>query len=79
MPDIETVIKGLEICTRPVTRGCSFSPGACPYEHNGCRARMEADALVLLKAYFEIFREADTEKDKMDQMERHDGFIDSRW
>ena len=74
MPDIETVIKGLRMCTRPVTRGCTFAKGVCPYENNGCRGHMEADALELLQAYAGIRRETDA-GDAMDQMERHDGFI----
>lgn len=74
MPDIDTVIKGLELCTRPVTRGCSFSPGSCPYYHNGCRDHLEADALILLKGTPWQSAEA-----AMEDMERHDGFIDLRW
>ena len=73
MPDIDTVIKALELCTRPVTRGCSIFPGSCPYYHNGCRDHLEADALILLKGTGKSAEAA------MEDMERHDGFIDLRW
>ena len=70
IPDLETVIKGLELCTRPVTRGCSLIPGACPYHHNGCRDRLLADALLLLRG-------TPSAESVMEDMERHDGFM--RW
>ena len=72
MQDIDTVIKSLEICTGPGTKGCSNNTGECPYLRNGCRGNMEADALVLLKALSGQNAEAE-----MEDMERHDGFM--RW
>lgn len=68
MPDKETVIKALRMCTRPVTRGCTLLPGTCPYEGKGCRAKMEEDALELLQDHTDSY-------DAMDQMERHEGFL----
>ena len=48
MPDIDKVIKGLEVCTNPATkRGCL--DGLCPYDGKGCRSAMERDALELLE------------------------------
>jgi len=51
--DREKVIKGLEICTSPGTKGCVYdmyeSAIECPYAHHGCRVQMENDALALLK------------------------------
>ena len=51
--DRENVIKGLEICTSPGTKGCVYdmyeSTIECPYAHHGCRVQMENDALALLK------------------------------
>ena len=51
--DREKVIKGLDICTNPGTKGCIYdmyeSAIECPYVHHGCRVQMEKDALALLK------------------------------
>ena len=74
VPDIKTVIRGLEICTRPWTDGCSDELTKCPYKGKGCRRRMEADALFLLKSLSGLNEEAAT-----DDVERHDGFCEVRY
>ena len=47
--DREKVIKGLEVCTKPGTRGCFYDMKECPYDENGCRMALMRDALALLK------------------------------
>lgn len=47
MPDLEKVIKGIDVCLD------RFSCGAdCPYYHNktGCMEQLRSDAMALLKA-----------------------------
>ena len=75
MQDIDVVIKALRMCTRPVTRECSLKHGVCPYEHNGCRTHMEADALELLIRFKRLFGKEDDPEEAMNQMERHEGMI----
>ena len=48
MPDKEKVNKGLEVCTKPGTRGCFYDIKECPYDENGCRMALMRDALALL-------------------------------
>jgi len=49
MIDREKVVKGLEVCTKPGTRGCFYDIKECPYDENGCRMALMRDALALLK------------------------------
>jgi hypothetical protein len=49
MTEMEKVIKGLEVCTRPGTRGCFYDIKECPYDENGCRMALMRDALSLIK------------------------------
>ena len=47
--DREKVVKGLEVCTKPGTRGCFYDIKECPYDENGCRMALMRDALALMK------------------------------